>query len=201
MASRVDGMGARQLHSQHGCGGVQGGISRRSGPQAAGQGWPFYDYCTSSRLCRTAAIWTSFVRPFNSYNEVATAVRLIRLHRSNMVFPDVYFQFYSEHFTIMGLLDPEIRFGTADEFVGGYLVHWHIASSGQKAHTMLPASYVQGAKCPRPSPTYTYRPGGTGTPGQHPPIHVIFMAAIGRGLTEPQQVLYGRSPGQGMVIQ
>ena len=119
---------------------------------------------------------------FNSYNEVATAVGLVRLHHSNVVFPDVYFQFYSEHFTIMGLLDPEIRFGTADEFVGGYLVHWHVASSGRKAHAMLPPSYVQGAKCPRPSPTYTYRPGGTGTPGQHPPIHVIFMAAIGRVL-------------------
>ena len=59
---------------------------------------------------------------FNSYNEAATAVGLIRLHRSNVVFPDVYFQFYSEHFTIMGLFDPEIWFGTADEFVGGYLV-------------------------------------------------------------------------------
>ena len=46
---------------------------------------------------------------FNSYNEAATAIRLVRLHRSNMVFPDVYFQFYGEHFTVMGLLDPEIR--------------------------------------------------------------------------------------------
>ena len=46
----------RQLHSQHGCGGVQGGISRCSGPQAAGQGWPFYDYCMSSGLRRTAAV-------------------------------------------------------------------------------------------------------------------------------------------------
>ena len=124
---------------------------------------------------------------FNNYNEVATAVGLVRLHRSNVVFPDVYFKFYSEHFTIMGLLDPEIWFGTADEFVGGYLVRRHIASSGQKAHAMLPPSYVQGAKCPRPSPTYTYRLGGTGTPGQHPPIHVIFMAAIGRVLPSPSR--------------
>ena len=69
---------------------------------------------------------------FNSYNEAATTVGLVRLHRSNMVFPDVYYQFYSEHFTIMGLLDPEIRFYTADEFVGGYLVCWHVASSGGK---------------------------------------------------------------------
>ena len=80
----------------------------------------------------------------------------------------------------MGLLDPEIWFGTADEFVGGYLVCRHIASSGWKAHAMLPPSYMQGAKCPRPSPMYTYWPGGTGTPGQHQPIHVIFMAAMGR---------------------
>ena len=124
---------------------------------------------------------------FNNYNEVATAIRLVQLHRSNVVFPDVYFQFYSEHFTIMGLLDPEIRFGTADEFVGGYRVHQHVGSSGRKAHAMLPPSYVQGAKCPSPSPTYTYRPGGTGTPGQHPPIHVIFMAAIGRVLPSPSR--------------
>ena len=124
---------------------------------------------------------------FNNYNELATAVRLVRLHHSNMVFPDVYFQFYSEHFTLMGLLDPEIWFSTAYEFAGDYLVHRHIASCGRKAHAMLPPSYVQGAKCPRPSPMYTYRPGGTGTPGQHPSIHVIFMAAIGRVLPSPSR--------------
>ena len=133
---------------------------------------------------------------FNNYNEAATAIGLVRLHRSNMVFPDVYFQFYSEHFTIMGLLDPEIRFCTADEFVGGYLVRRHIASSGWKAHAMLPLSYVQGAKCPRPSPTYTYRPGGTGTPGEHPPIHVIFMAATGRVLPSPSRFCMVEAPAK-----
>ena len=131
---------------------------------------------------------------FNNYNEVATAIRLVRLHRSNVVFSDVYFQFYSKHFTIMGLLDPEIWFSTADEFVGGYLVCRHVASSGRKAHAMLPPSYVQGAKCPRPSPMYTYRPGGTGTPGQHPPIHVIFMAAIGRVLPSPSRFCIVEAP-------
>ena len=133
---------------------------------------------------------------FNSYNEVATAVGLVWLHRSNVVFQDVYFQFYSEHFTIMGLLDLEIRFGTADEFVGGYLVHRHEASSGRKAHTMLPPSYVQGAKCPRPSPRYTYQLGGTGTLGQHPPIHVIFMAAIGRVLPSPSRFCMVEAPAK-----
>ena len=34
---------------------------------------------------------------------------------------------------------------------------------------------------------YTYWPGGTGTPGQHPPIHVIFMAAMGRVLPSPSR--------------
>ena len=131
---------------------------------------------------------------FNSYNEVATAVGLVWLHCSNMVFPDVYFQFYGEHFTIMGLLDPEIWFGTADEFVGGYLVCQHVASSGRKAHAMLPPSYVQGAKCPKPLPTYTYRPDGTGTLGQHPPIHVIFMAATGRFLPSPNRFCMVEAP-------
>ena len=133
---------------------------------------------------------------FNSYNEAATAVGLVQLHRSNMVFPDVYFQFYSEHFTIMGLLAPEIRFSTADEFVGGYLVRRHIASSGQKAHAMLPPSYMQGAKCPRPSPTYTYRPGSTGTLGQHPPIHVIFMVATGKVLPSPSRFCLVEAPAK-----
>ena len=138
---------------------------------------------------------------FNNYNEVATAVGLVWLHRSNVVFPDVYFQFYSEHFTIMGLLDLEIWFGTADEFVGGYLVHRHIGSSGRKAHAMLPSKFTcKGPNAPVPSPMYTYWSGGTGTPGQHPPIHVIFMAANREGLTKPQQVLYCRSPGQGVVV-
>ena len=133
---------------------------------------------------------------FNSYNEAATAIGLVWLHRSNVVFPDVYFQFYSEHFTIMGLLDPEIRFGTADEFVGGYLVCRHVVSSGRKAHTMLPPSYMQGAKCPRPSPTCTYRPGSTGTLGPHPLIHVIFMAAIGRVLPSPSRFCMVEAPAK-----
>ena len=133
---------------------------------------------------------------FNNYNKVATTVGLVRLHHSNVVFPDVYFQFYCKHFTIKGLLDPEIRFGTADEFVGGYLVCRYVASSSRKAHAMLPPSYVQGAKCPRPSPTYTYRPGGTGTPGQHPPIHVIFMATMGRVLPSPSRFCIVEAPAK-----
>ena len=116
---------------------------------------------------------------FNRYNEATTRVGLVRLHQSNEVFPDVYFQYYGEHFTIMGLSDPEIRFGTADEFVGGYLVCWHMAASGQRAHAMLPPGYVLGATHPTPSPTYMYRPGGTGFPAQHPPIHAIFLALRG----------------------
>ena len=135
--------------------------------------------------CVELLLFDKLREAFNSYNEVATAIRLIQLHRSNVVFPDLYFQFFSEHFTIMGLLDPEIQISTADEFVGGYLVRWHVVSSGRKTHAMLPPSYVQGTKCPRSSPTYTYRPGSTGTPGQHPPIYLIFMAAKGRSYRAP----------------
>ena len=146
--------------------------------------------------CVELLLFDQLREAFNSYNKAATTIGLVQLHCSNVVFPDVYFQFYSEHFTIMGLLDPEIRFGTADEFVGGYLVRRHVASSGRKAHAMLPPSYVQGAKCPRPLPTYTYRPGGTGTPGQHPPIHVIFMAAIGRVLLSPSRFCMVEAPAK-----
>ena len=75
---------------------------------------------------------------FNRYNEATTGVGLVRLHQSNEVFPDIYFQYYGEHFTILGLSDPEIRFSTAEEFVGGYLVRRHVAVSSRKAHAMLP---------------------------------------------------------------
>ena len=155
-------------------------------------------YMTIARVpdCVELLLFDQLREAFNNYNEVATALGLVRLHRSNVVFPDVYFQFYSKHFTIMGLLDPEIRFGTADEFAGGYLVRRHVGSSGWKAHAMLPPSYVQGAKCPSPSPTYTYRPGGTGTLGQHPPIHVIFMAAIGRVLPSPNRFCIVEAPAK-----
>ena len=122
---------------------------------------------------------------FNRYNEAATGVGLVQLHQSNEVFPDVYFQYYGEHFTIMGLSDLEIRFGTADEFVGGYLVHQHMAASGRRAHAMLPPAYVLGATYPTPSPTYMYHPGGTGIPAQHLPIHAIFLAPRGRFIASP----------------
>ena len=95
---------------------------------------------------------------------------------------------------ILGLSDPEIRFGTADEFVGGCLVCWHMAASGQKAHAMLPPGYVLGATYPTPSPTYPYRPGGTGFPVQHLPIHTIFLALRGRFIVSPGRFCIAEAP-------
>ena len=122
---------------------------------------------------------------FNRYNEATTGVGLVRLHQSNEVFPDLYFQYYGEHFTILGLSDPEIQFGTADEFVGGYLVCWHMAASGRKAHAILPPGYMLGPTSPTPPPMYPYCPGGTGFPAQHLPIHAIFLAPRGRFIASP----------------
>ena len=131
---------------------------------------------------------------FNSYTDAATAIGLVRLHRGNTLFPDVYFQFYGEHFTIMGLQDPTIQFGTADEFAGGYLVRRHVTASGCKAHAMLPPGYVRGATCPVPSPTYPYRPCGTGVPAEQPPVHVVHMAAVGTVLSSLQRFCFGEAP-------
>ena len=131
---------------------------------------------------------------FNRYNEATTRVGLVRLHQSNEIFPDIYFQYYGEHFTIMGLSDPEIQFGTADEFVGGYLVRRHLAASGWRAHAMLPPGYVLGATCPSPSPMYPYRPGGTGFLVQHPPIHAIFLAPRGKFMVSTGRFCIGEAP-------
>ena len=131
---------------------------------------------------------------FNRYNEATTGVGLVRLHKSNKVFPDVYFQYYDEHFTILGLLDPEIRFGTANEFVGGYLVCRHVAASDRRAHAMLPPGYMLGATYPTSSPTYTYRPGGTGLLAQHPPIHAIFLALRERFIASPERFCIAEAP-------
>ena len=130
---------------------------------------------------------------FNSYTDAATAIGLVRLHQGNALFPDVYFQFYGEHFTIMGLQDPTIQFGTADEFVGGYLVCRHVIASGWKAHAMLPPGYVRGATCPVPSPTYPYRPCGTGVLGEQPLVHVVHMAAVGTVLSSPRRFCLGEA--------
>ena len=130
---------------------------------------------------------------FDHYTDAATAIRLVRLHQGNALFPDVYFQFYGEHFTIMGLEDLTIQFGTADEFVGGYLVRRHMTPSGRKAHAMLPPGYVRGASCPIPSPTYPYQPCGTGIPGEQPSVHVVYMAALGTVLSSPQRFCLGEA--------
>ena len=131
---------------------------------------------------------------FNRYDGATTRVGLVRFHQSNEIFPDMYFQYYGEHFTLLGLSDPEIRFGTADKFIGGYLVHRHMAASGQKAHAMLPPAYVLGATYPKPSPTYTYHPGGTGVPAQHPPIHLIFLAPRRRFIVSPGKFCIAEVP-------
>ena len=130
---------------------------------------------------------------FNWYNEATTGVGLVRLHQSNEIFPDIYFQYYGEHFMIKGLSDPEIWFGMANEFVGGYLVHRHMAASGRRAHAMLPPGYVLGTTCPTPSLTYPYRPGGTGFPAQHPPIHAIFLAPRGKFIASPGRFCIGEA--------
>ena len=125
---------------------------------------------------------------------------LVRLHQSNEVFPDIYFQYYSEHFMILGLSDPEIPFGTANEFVGGYLMCQHVAVSGRRAHAMLPPGYMLGATYPTPSLTYTYCPGGTRFLVQHLAIHAIFLALRGKVHSEPREILYCRSSGHRVAI-
>ena len=47
---------------------------------------------------------------------------------------------------------------------------------------------------PTPSPTYPYRPCGTGVPGEQPPIHVVYMAALGTVLPSPQRFCIGEAP-------
>ena len=59
---------------------------------------------------------------------------------------------------------------------------------------MLPPSYMLGATHPVPSPTYMYRPGGTGTLGQHPPIHAIFLAPKGRFIASPGRFCIAEVP-------
>ena len=82
----------------------------------------------------------------------------------------------------------------ADEFVGRYLVCQHVTASGQRAHAMLPAGYMRGATCPTPSPTYPYQPCGSGVPGEQPPIHVVYMAALGMVLPSPQRFCIIEAP-------
>ena len=135
-------------------------------------------YMTITRVpdCIKLLPFNQVQEAFNRYNEVTTRVGLVRLHQSNQVFLDVYFQYYGEHFTLMGLSDLDIWLGTTQEFVGAYLACWHVVASDQRAHAMLPPGYVLRATNPIPSPMYTYRPGGTGLPARHPPIHTIFLA-------------------------
>ena len=131
---------------------------------------------------------------FNWYNEATTRVGLVQLHQSNEIFPDIYFQYYGEHFTIMGLSDPEIWFSTADKFMGGYLERRHLAVSGRRAHAMLPPGYVLGSTRPSSSPTYPYCTGGTRFLAQHPPIHAIFLALRGKFITSPVRFCIGEAP-------
>ena len=59
---------------------------------------------------------------------------------------------------------------------------------------MLPPGYVRGATRPIPSPTYPYQPCGTGIPGEQPPIHVVYMAALGTVLPSSQRFCIGEAP-------
>ena len=45
-----------------------------------------------------------------------------------------------------------------------------------------------------PSPTYPYWPCGTGVPGEQPPVHIVYMAALGTVLPSPQRFCIGEAP-------
>ena len=137
---------------------------------------------------------------FNRYDEATTGVGLVQLHQSNEIFPDIYFQYYGEHFTIMGLSDLEIRFGMADEFVGGYLVRRHLAASGRRAHAMLPPGYVLGGHLSIslshiPIPPWWYQISGAAS--SHP---CYLPGSEGKVHSEPGEILHWRSSGHRVAI-
>ena len=115
LAQGVDGMGAGhpgwKLHPQHGCGGVQGVFHDALDPQ---QQTKVDHFMTMAQVpdCIDLLPFEQLQEAFNSYTGAATTVGLVQMHRSNAVFPDVYFQYYGEHFTIMGLFLPgnSVRF-------------------------------------------------------------------------------------------
>ena len=137
---------------------------------------------------------------FNRYNEATTRVGLVQLHQSNEIFPDIYFQYYGEHFTIMGLSDPEIRFGMADEFVGGYLVCQHMAASGWRAHAMLPPWLRAGGHSSNSLSHILVLPWWyriSGAASAHP---CYLPGSEGKVHSEPGEILHWRSSGQRVAI-
>ena len=70
-----------------------------------------------------------------------TAIGLMRYHAASRIFPDVYFHYYQQHLTIMGLENPQLVFGAADEFVAGYLHRRHQIASDQE-RTCYAASWI-----------------------------------------------------------
>ena len=62
-------------------------------------------YMTIARVpdCVELLPFNQVQEAFNRYNEATTGVGLVQLHQSNEVFPDIYFQYYGEHFTILGV--------------------------------------------------------------------------------------------------
>ena len=123
-----------------------------------------------------------------------TAIGLMRYHAASHIFPDVYFHYYQQHLTIMGLENPQLVFGAADEFVAGYLHCCHQIASDQGAHAMLPPGYRAGADSPVPSATFVYSVAGTGVPGQHPPIHSVFLAYLTECIRSPGRFCLGEPP-------
>ena len=149
--------------------------------------------------------------PFNTLREAFsnhkdteyTAVGLMRYHAASRVFPDVYFHYYQQHLTILGLENETLVFGAADEFVAGYLIRRHQVASNRGAHAMLPPGYRFGAVSLVPSPTYVYAVPGTRVPGQHPPIHSVYLASLTDCLATLAVSVLGSHPchsGTSMIV-
>ena len=120
------------------------------------------------------------------------AIGLMRYHAASRVFPDVYFHYYQQHLTIVGLEKPELVFGAADEFIASYLIQHHQITSEHGAHAMLPPGYRVGATSPIPSATYVYSVPGTGVLGQHPPIHSVYIAPLTEHVVSPGHFCLGK---------
>ena len=140
--------------------------------------------------------------PFNTLRQALndhkdndfTTIGLMRYHAASRIFPDVYFHYYQQHLTIMGMENEALVFGAADEFVAGYLIRHHQVASNRGAQAMLPPGYRLGTKSPIPSPTYVYSVPGTGVPGQHPPIHSVYLTPLTINLQSPGRFCLGEPP-------
>ena len=78
----------------------------------------------------------------DSANETTHSLLLVRLHRKSLLFPDIYYNRYGHHFTLMHDTGKGYNVGDPQVFLGALLHNAYASGKGPSPKAKLPLAFL-----------------------------------------------------------